>query len=156
MPASRNSLRDMEQTKIAFHLAQDEEGFPPADWEHLWARVVGDGLYFIDNTPFFIYDISFGDIVEAAEESGQLVYRRSVQRSPHSTLRVMLFRKERAAQLRQRLRELGCATELSHVPGLIAVDVPPEASLASVRSLLNSGEEAGDWEYEEAAIREPT
>lgn len=142
-----------EQAKIAFRLVPDEDGYPPADWEHLWARAVGADLYLIDNTPFFVYGISLGDLVKAAPESGLLVYQHTVKRSLHSTLRVMLFRKDQVDQLRERLASLGCATELSHIPGLVAVDVPPEVTFPLVRALLDEGEEKGDWEYEESALR---
>ncbi|MGH7717996.1 MAG: DUF4265 domain-containing protein [Gemmatimonadaceae bacterium] len=155
MQPQQVSLRDAAQEKIGFRLVRDEDGYPPADWEHLWARAVGDDQYVIDNTPFFVRGISFGDVVAAERESGQLVFRQLVQPSPHSTLRVILFRKDLVVRLRQRMRELGCATELSHVPGLIAVDVPPGVSLESVRQVLDVGEKAGDWEYEEAAVRAP-
>jgi hypothetical protein len=142
-----------EQAKIAFRLVRDEDGYPPADWEHLWARAVGADLYLIDNTPFFVYGISLGDLVKAEPESGLLVYQYTVKRSLHSTLRVMLFRKDQVDQLRERLDSFGCATELSHIRGLVAVDVPPEVSLPLVRALLDEGEEKGDWEYEESALR---
>ena len=74
--------------------------------------------------------------------------------SRHSTLRVILFDERMVADLRTQLRNVGCATELGHVPGLLAVDVPPEVSLQAVRDLLDDGEHAGHWEYEEAAVRQ--
>lgn len=143
-----------EQAKIAFRLVRDEDGYPPADWEHLWARAVGADLYLIDNTPFFVYGISFGDTVKAEPESGLLVYKQTVKRSLHSTLRVMVFREDQVDQLREMLASLGCPTELSHIRGLVAVDVPPAVSFPLVRALLGEGEERGDWEYEESALRE--
>lgn len=146
-------LHDAPQEKVGFRLASDADGYPPADWEHLWARAVGHDRYVIDNTPFFVRGISFGDVVDTERVSGHLVFRQLVEPSPHSTLRVILFRKDLVARFRHQMRELGCATELSHVPGLIAIDVPPGVPLETVRQVLDAGEEVGDWEYEEAAVR---
>jgi hypothetical protein len=144
---------DTEHVKVAFRLVRDEDGFPPADWEHLWATVADEGLYSIDNTPFFVYGISVGDVVKAELQSGYLVYHATVKQSQHSTLRVMLFEEDEVEQVRKTLAGWGCTTELSHLPGLVAVDVPPEASLPAIRSFLDEGEKAGKWEYEEAALR---
>jgi len=145
--------RTPEMGKVAFHLAQDEDGYPPAEWEHLWGRRVGDSLYALDNTPFFARGVSFGDVVLVENRDGLNVFLEVVRPSGHSTIRVILFDQAHAQDIRKRLRDLACASELSHIPGLIAVDVPPTADLASVRRLLNSGEQSGQWEYEEAAVR---
>lgn len=41
------------RVKILFELEQDEDGYPPASTETLWASRAGDGLFKIDNIPFF-------------------------------------------------------------------------------------------------------
>lgn len=139
--------------KVAFRLVRDEDGYPPADWEHLWAHSLGESLFVLDNTPFFARGASVGDVVLAEQSEGLNQFRRVVRPSLHSTLRVILFRQELADELRSQLRQLGCKSEQSHLPGLIAVDVPEPSLLGPVRDLLESGEVAGDWTYEEAAIR---
>ena len=139
--------------KVAFPLTRDEDGYPPADWEHLWGRRLEESLYALDNTPFFARGVSFGDVVRVERRDGLNIYREVVQPSGHSTLRVILFEQAQAEVLRHRLRGLLCATEQSHIPGLVAVDVPPSADLTEVRRFLDEGEQAGLWEYEEAAVR---
>jgi hypothetical protein len=147
----RHSQEKME--RVAFRLKRDDDGYPPADWEHLWARPVGDSMFKLDNTPFFARGVSYGDIVLVELREGMHVFDRVVRPSGHSTLRVILFKPELVDDLRSQLRALGSQTELSHIPGLIAVDVPPSVDLARVKALLAAGEAAGDWEYEEAAVR---
>ena len=44
---------DQKYEKIMFRLAKDPDGYPPDDWETLWAYEVEPGLYSIDNVPFF-------------------------------------------------------------------------------------------------------
>jgi hypothetical protein len=57
-----------------------------------------------------------------------------------------------AQDLRRKLRDLGCSSEISHVPGLISVDVPPDVALADVRSVLDVGQNQQLWDYEEATL----
>jgi hypothetical protein len=39
--------------KVLFQLEQDEDGYPPASVESLWALPKGEGLFQVDNIPFF-------------------------------------------------------------------------------------------------------
>src|SRR5262249_15631662 len=101
-------------------------------------------------------------IIEAQEETtGHFKYLRLVQPGGHSTLRVILHEKgdsrsveERVHELRKQLNALGCSSEIGHTAGLISVDVPPDTVLADVRSMLEEGMTRGDWDYEEATLRE--
>lgn len=151
--AGSKTLRDAAAERVAFRLERDADGYPPADWEHLWVRESGTGEFTVDNTPFFVRGISFGDVISADRRNGELVFAKLLRPSRHSTLRVIVFDKTIVPEIRLSLRDLKCASELSHVSGLIAVDCPPEASIDDVRGFLEQGEEAGRWEYEEAAIR---
>lgn len=150
--ARRTSTAPDSSSRVAFPLKRDEEGYPPADWEHLWARPIGDSLFEIDNTPFFARGVSFRDVVLAERQGGLNVFREVVRRSGHRTLRAILFDQTLTSALREQLRMVGCETELSHIPGLIAIDAPPSVALSRVRGLLDEGENAGHWEYEEAAV----
>ncbi len=149
-----------DRIKILFELKKDEQGYPPADIEQLWAEPIGGNLFRIDNVPFFVTGISCEDIVEALPDSqGELRYKSLVRPSAHSTLRVVLFREspdprplaDRVTDLRNQLKGLGCVTELGHLPGLVAVDA---LSVRPVLPLLQTGEKADLWEYEEAALRD--
>jgi hypothetical protein len=149
------------RVKVLFDLKRDADGYPPADVEGLWAEPLGDGLFRIDNVPFFAKGIGCEDVVAAAADSqGELRYGSLVRPSTHSTLRVIVFREgpdsrplaDRVADLRRRLVGVGCSTELSHIPGLVAVDAD-SVSVSKALGVLRSGEEAHLWEYEEAVIR---
>src|SRR6476620_6158325 len=72
------------QAKIAL------EG-PQGDVETLWANVVGEDLYELDNLPWYAYNVSAGDIVEAhPDANGQLRVARIVRKSGNRTIRILL------------------------------------------------------------------
>jgi len=76
--------------KVLFDLEQDEDGYPPAAAETLWAVRVGDRLFQIDNIPFFVRGIAVNDIVSATPEEGVFRYKEVVQPSGHGTIRLIV------------------------------------------------------------------
>jgi hypothetical protein len=136
--------------KVAFRLTPDEDGFPPADWEHLWADAVGGDQFRLDNTPFFARDVSCGDIVKAVREGELNVFQEVVRSGGHGTVRVIL-NPDSALDFVSRMSDMGCQVEVSHIPGYIAIDVPPSVRKADLLRYLDHGEAAGLWEYEVSA-----
>lgn len=51
--------------KVRFALERDEDGWPPAESEGLWAELVESDLYRLDNTPWFVRGVAAGDVVQA-------------------------------------------------------------------------------------------
>ena len=51
---------------------------------------------------------------------------------------------------------LECSSELSYIPNLISIDVPPQVSPASVLAILDGGTSSGLWDYDEASIAHAT
>jgi hypothetical protein len=131
---------------------------PPHAWhgyraETLWAEPLGDNLCRIENVPFHAYGISADDVVAADEREGELVFRRVVERSGHSTYRVFLREgvteeSPRFRALWQRLERLGCSYE-GATERLLAIDVPPSADISDVYEILSTGEQEGVWDFEE-------
>jgi hypothetical protein len=136
MPAS-----DDKYVKIGI---RDDDG----DVETPWAVSLGGNLYRIDNTPFFAYRISNGDVVEALPEAdGFLFFKRVVRKSGHRTVRVMLPESadvEPGPTLLADIKRLGCTFE-GAFNKLICIDVPPDASLDAVAEHLT--EMGLEWEY---------
>jgi Domain of unknown function (DUF4265) len=139
--------------KILFRLKKDAEGYPPDDWESLWATPTEQNFYSIDNIPFFVRGISLGDIVSIKKKDNELFFEKVEQFSDHSVIRVIIFEESEVESLRQKLKELGCESEKSHIEGLITVDIPPQISFDDIVSYLKPGEDEEIWEYEEASIR---
>ncbi len=57
-----------------------------------------------------------------------------------------------ASSVIERFARLGGLSERSHIPGLIALDVPPSTPRAEVKRLLTEGEATERWGYEEACL----
>jgi hypothetical protein len=153
--------RGKDHVKVHFDLVRDEGGYPPVSSEMIWAIPFGESRFCLDNIPFFVYGVSCFDIVLARQEaSGQLKYDRLIEPSGHSTIRVIVYDQpadprplnERVSVLRKNFRELGCASELSHMPSLISIDIPPEVALVKAKFILDNGEKQGLWGYEEATV----
>lgn len=116
---------------------------------------MGEGLFQIDNIPFFVTGIALGDIVSAIHEGGEFRFQKVVHPSGHSTLRLIIYDKSEVPTVRRLLKERGCTSEGSHIPGLISVDVPPSVSLDELRAMLDEGEAQERWGYEEACLASP-
>jgi hypothetical protein len=147
-----NARGSDQYVKVLFDLEQDEDGYPPAAAETLWAVRVGDGLFQIDNIPFFVHGIAVNDIVSAAPEEGVFRYKEVVQPSGHGTIRLIVSETSDVQAVRDLFRQLGCSSELSHLPRLIAVDVPPSVPLQELKKVLDAGQEQDRWGYEGACL----
>jgi hypothetical protein len=145
--------------KIIVPLEQDEDGYPPLGSERLWALQVGEGRYQLDNIPFFARDLAWGDVVSAVPEEGAeegvLRYDQVLQPSGHSTFRILVHDETQVSELCGLLEHLGCDTERSHLPRLVAMDIPPSVPLATVRQALSPGVSQERWEYEESCLGQP-
>ncbi len=137
--------------KILVH-TKAEDGYPPEEWEGLWATPVGGGRFKIDNIPFYAKNLSCDDIVEAKQDGDRYVFKRVVDPSENSTIRVVIYDLADKDSVRNDLTALGCSIEGTGTPGLIAVNVPK----ASLEDVLDSLEEAFAQEkldFEEGALR---
>ena len=108
--------------------------------ERMWAKPCGDGRYEIRNTPWYAYDLNWGDIVrcEGVSEAGLPVVVEIVRPSGHQTVR-LIFEPETHGSDRERvlsrLNELNAWYE--NADGrMYSVDIEPEASAEAVLDLL--------------------
>jgi len=115
-------------------------------------REVAPGTYRIDNSPWYVYGISNGDTVTAHAHDGELVFDAVVERSGHSTFRVIVRDPDDVQAVRDEFRALCCPSELSDIPRLIAIDVPPGVHLGDLQMVLEGGKASDRWDYEEAHV----
>lgn len=154
-----NSMKEnnIERVKISFRLRQDEDGYPPATTETVWAKKISENEYKIDNVPFYVRGISLGDIVSVTYEDEELVYERLITPSDISTLRVIIMDKNNKEETELNLRKYfiksGCAIE-GISPVMFAIEVPASVNLKPIIEYLAEGEKNGLWGYEEAALRQ--
>lgn len=130
----------------------------PTDWhnyktESVWANPLPEkGLYRIRNVLFYAMGVSHEDIVRAELEGDALYFREVVRRGGHSTYRFFLMEGIEVDQWRpfwQPLEDIGCTYEQG-TARLFAVDVPPEVDIYKMYALLDQGEQAGIWSFQEA------
>lgn len=140
--------------KVIVLLEQEEEGYPPVDYEELWTTPLGEGLYRIENIPFFARGIARGDIVSAVAEEEALRFQEVVEPSGHSTIRLVVHDEAAVPSAVEHFESLGCESETLFTK-LVALDVPPSVSLEELREKLDLGLTQSQWDYEEACIFEP-
>src|SRR5687767_10444557 len=128
---------ESDRVFVSFLVEKDGEEFH----ERLHARPLENDLYCLDNSPFYAYGVSFGDIVFAPMVGGVPTYKRTATRRGHSTYRVRLPVGHGHDAFLARwpyLEKLGCTFEGSGADAarLYSIDVPPNADVHAVYALL--------------------
>ena len=106
-----------------------------------WAVRMGPNTFRLENSPFYAYRVSWGDIVEAVpqDDVARFLFKRVVTKSGNRTIRVILDppsdESSESMRVLERLVELGCSYEGAN-PGYIAVNIPAEVDLQSVCDYL--------------------
>lgn len=148
---------DQPRVKVCFSLTVDGQGWPPVSSEGLWAEPLGDDEFKVDNTPWFVRNLATDDVVRAlAGSDGVLWATERVRWSGRCTVRVIPRRDGPLAGDRQAVLELfaplGVTGEGVEQYGMVALDVPPDVDLATVKATLNAGEADGRWYFEEGCV----
>jgi hypothetical protein len=120
--------------------------------ETLWAFDLGGGRYKLDNTPWFAYGVSTGDVIEAEREEpgGFPVFRRVVEKSGSRTIRIA-SEEDFSDELFQQIKDLGCSFEGAN-HRYVAIDIPAEVDLSAVADFLSAKDirwEHGDPTWDE-------
>lgn len=128
--------------------------------ERMHAVVQPDGTYLLDNSPFYVFGISCGDVFTAKSEGGVLVFSSVVSRGGHSTYRIKLPRECDHSYFLKNwagLQELGCTYEGSSAnqERLYSIDVPADVDVFEVYRLLEQGEINEVWLFEEGHYFDP-
>jgi hypothetical protein len=130
---------------------------PEGSAERLWAVSLGGGKFRLDNTPFFAYGVSSGDVVRAkkSDVDGIHDFVKVLAKSGHRTIRVVfetaITKDKKARSAMNRLVKAGCTFEGMNGM-LFAVDVPPEVDFSEI---TNMAESLGlEWEYADPTYEE--
>ncbi len=137
-----------KRVQLVVEIEQDEDGYPGVGAERLWCMRRGE-RFEVDNIPFFVCGLACGDLVTASRVDGVLQLDRVVQASGHATVWLYCSSVDVRDDLRTRLGELGCSSEVSHLPLYVAVDVPLGVERTELRRLLDAGEQQDKWEWAE-------
>lgn len=136
--------------KISFEHENSPEG--GYGIESVWAIPLENNTFKLDNLLFYAPEYSWGDIVSVENREGELFVTGLIKESGHSTVRIILNDQKDVEKTRDYLKSLGCDSEISDVPILISVDIPPSVSYLQIKNYLENGEKSSKWSYEEACI----
>lgn len=141
----------MTRVKVIF---ESDDGI-----ESVWATPADNG-FVIDNYPFYLKGVNFGDLVEAAAPApGIFHYVRTITKSHHSLYRVLYedAHTARATELLDDLGRLGCRHERGELDGevLVAVHIPGTVDANAAWHILETGLNEETWEIQEGEDRHP-
>ena len=127
----------MPHAKVAFKIQNDDGS---TEVETLWAEPLGEHIYRLDNSPFYVYSVSWRDEVLAPPSADGLpTVQRVVSKSGNRTVRIRLDPPyedgNESAKVMQQLVAMGCSFEGSR-NRLMSVNIPPGLSLNAVRDHL--------------------
>jgi Domain of unknown function (DUF4265) len=140
----------MIKTKIFFLHDNAFEG--GSGVESAWASLTPEGNFRLDNILFYAKGFSFGDIVSAKLIKDECIVTGLIKESGHSTIRLLFKNIKSIVKTRKLLLGLGCQSEISDLPQLISVDIPPHINYDAVKTVILEGEKTNKWFYEEACI----
>lgn len=143
--------------KVVFELPRDDDGWPPAASEGLWAVTVTSDTVRLHNTPWFVRGVANGDLIRVRRsEDGQLWADERLEWSGRCAIRIIPFKAGPLGGSRRRVLDafapLGVTGEGIEQYGMVALDVPPDVDLAAVKRLLEDGTRDGWWDYEEGCV----
>ncbi len=131
----------MEKLRFALDV---EDGWPPVATESVWCNV-NDDIFELQNAPFFINGLAWGDKFRAIPDSvnGCIFDFELVASSGHSLAWVLKSEGTDFSLHKAKLQELGCRVEGFPVYKLWSIDIPATAAESDVDSLLNEIESQG-------------
>ncbi|MFC1438988.1 DUF4265 domain-containing protein [Streptacidiphilus sp. N1-10] len=146
-----------DHVKVHFRMDVDEDGWPPASVESLWAVDLGDGTVRLVNIPWFARGVASDDIIRVeVDEEGVRWAMETVQASENCTIRLIVLKDGGSIPARQSVledfRRLGTTGEGIEQYRMVALDIPPDADLPRIRKLLEHGESKEWWHWEEGCV----
>jgi hypothetical protein len=155
LPRPHMTGPELEPTAKVLFRVPEEDG--SANVETLWAFDLGEDRYQLDNSPFYAYSVSVGDIVYAPvdPDEGRPTFSRVLEKSGNRTVRVIfdppLADGNSSDDVVKELLALGCSYEGAN-PTYLCIVIPQESDFAAVCSHLTLREvqwELADPRYDE-------
>lgn len=133
------------------HFYRDEQA---DSTESMWAVKKDQNCYELRNSPFFVFGVSFMDLVKCKICDEQLWFDGIISHSGNSTYRIILQETHQIRSFSEAWRELkqfGCTFESMVGDGsiLYTTNVPSNADIHQVYKILEKGESQGIWEFQE-------
>ena len=149
--------------EIWFRIEKDKDGYPTSkSWEQLLARPLAerDDYFQIESIPFFLKNISCGDIVKAKtvknieiQEGEIFEFDAVLDRGGHNTYRLLLRKKhpDDPQFTENELLKKGLAIEEQN-GDFFAVDVAPSVDQQAIDAYLVAESDTGRWELQDGYL----
>lgn len=118
----------------------DEDEWPPYPAENIEAVLLADDLAEIVGVPWFVANLSRGDIVRVHHDGIGYVGGAILSRGGHSTLHVIAADEQELATVVRELTALGAEVRSGLQPPMLAVDVSERVALSVVVKVLTAAE----------------
>jgi hypothetical protein len=141
---------------VAFPIDRDVGG----EFENMHAVPLGGATFILDNSPFYVYGISYCDTFEAVQHDDRLTFSKVITRGGHSTYRIKLpagADHNYFLMHWQGLEKLGCTYEGSSrgAAKLYSVDMAPAVDVPAAYAYMDQKEREGIWFFEEGYYFKP-
>jgi hypothetical protein len=124
---------------VLFPLVEDEE-WPPYPAETIDAVLIAHDLAEVQGVPWFVTNISRGDIVQVRHDGIGYVGGPVISGGGHSTIHVMATTESELAPIVDGLTALGATAQSGLTPPMLTVDVAECIPLADILDLLVKAE----------------
>lgn len=124
---------------VLFPLIDDEE-WPPYPAENVEAVLLAHDLAEIVGVPWFVTNLSRGDIVRVHHDGIGYVGGAILSRGGHSTVHVMAATDDELRPAIRELAALGVDVRSGLEPPMLAIDVPENVSLTAAVGILTAAE----------------
>lgn len=144
-----------DSIRIKFELVPDGDGYPPIGVETLNASRLEENKFRLENTPFFVSGVAYGDIVEARQSlSGGYEFVQCLDESGFKSISIILLSESLDENLMDILRGCNAVIEYGEFNSMrmVAVSVPESFDYSHFRVLLNNFESEGLISYAELAV----
>lgn len=149
--------------EIWFSIEKDEDGYPESkNWEQLLARPLSesDDCFQIVSIPFFLKNVSAGDVVRAKTVTNTEIHENEVfefdcvlDRGGHNTYRLLLRKKHPNDPkfTESELLKKGLSIEEQY-GNFFAVDVPASVDQKAIDDYLEIERVSGRWEVQDGYL----
>ena len=146
--------KEAELAKVEMRVEDDEGN---VEVETPWVTPLGNNRYRLENSPFYAYNVSWEDIIEAVKEDtdGFPVFTKVLEKSGNRTVRVIFDPPVEEGNESQKvlngLVELGCSYEGAN-RSYVVINIPKNIELMEIRDYLISKEV--QWEHADPSYSE--
>jgi hypothetical protein len=145
-----------ERIRVRFVLEQDDEGWPPAASEDIWAVPISPEVARVDSIPWFVQNIALDDLIGVRSVGeGRATYAEKLRWSGNCTIRIVPLADGPAAGIRELvdlLSPYNVEIEIVEQFGIVAANVRSSVNVVALKKLLDQGERRGIWSYEEGCV----